>query len=238
MKRYAVKTVEKARSLRFQGKTYTEITRLLNYKIPKGTLSYWCRDIDLPKSYHQKIRRLNLEHLRRARVQAVVAVRSKRIQYLNQLDVSNKPVVEKINDFGTAKIALAMLCLGEASKYSGGAKAFTLGNSDPKVITIFLTLLKICFDFKADKIRCTVQCRADQNTRELEKYWQKITQIPQKYFYKTRIDPRTLGKPTKNVNYKGVCRIDYLDTKVQLELESLAELVYNKLISRARSLAG
>ena len=104
-----------------------------------------------------------------------------------------------------------------------------MGSSDPRIIIIFLTLLKKCFSFKQAKVRCTVQCRADQNVEELERFWLDVTKIPQEQFYKAQIDPRTIGKPTKKVDYKGVLKIDYLDIKVQLELESLANLVYNQL---------
>lgn len=122
-----------------------------------------------------------------------------------------------------------MLCLGEARKYNSKTSSFYLGSSDPKIIIIFLAFLKICFDFKLEKVRCTVQCRADQNIEELEKYWMGITKIPKSLFYKAQIDPRTIGKPTKKIDYKGVLRVNYLDTKVQLELESLSKLLYNKL---------
>jgi len=129
-----------------------------------------------------------------------------------------------------------MLCLGEARKYNSSG-SFSLGSSDPRIIIIFLVLLEVCFDYNQDKVRCTVQCRADQDTKELEGFWQDVTRIPRKLFYKTRIDPRTIGKPTKRLDYRGVLKVDYFDTKVQLELESLSSLVYNQLkLKWARSL--
>jgi hypothetical protein len=64
----------------------------------------------------------------------------------------------------------------------------------------------------------------------LEKFWQKITGIPKNLFYKTRIDPRTIGKPTLKIDYKGVLRVDYLDSMPHHDLESLADLVYNQAI--------
>ena len=80
---------------------------------------------------------------------------------------------------------------------------------------------------RSKKLRCTVQCRADQNQTDLEQFWQKVTHISKEQFYKTRIDPRTIGKPSKKSDYKGVLKVDYFDTKVQQDLESLANLVYN-----------
>ncbi len=87
-------------------------------------------------------------------------------------------------------------------------------------------------------------CRDGQNTQELESFWQNATKIPKNKFYKTRIDARTKGKPTtagepttagrpaKKPNYKGVLRIDYFDSQVRTELESLARLVYEQLVTQ------
>ncbi len=62
---------------------------------------------------------------------------------------------------------------------------------------------------------------------ELEKYWMNVTKVPKRLFYKSRIDPRTIGKPTRKKEYKGVLKIDYFDSKVQHDLESLENLMYN-----------
>src|ERR1035437_9250089 len=228
MQRYSMDLIQKAIKLRSKGQTYEEIRKELNVKIPKGTLHSWFKDIVLPKSYYNKVSKLNLEHLKKARVVAIKINKIKRRDFLSQLDKVNLPIADLIINYEPAKIALAMLCLGEASKYKSSS-SFSLGSSDPRIIVIFLALLRICFNFNSEKVRCTVQCRADQNIEELEKFWQNVTGVPKRLFYKARIDPRTIGKPTKKIDYKGVLRVDYLDTKVQLELESLSELIYNRV---------
>ena len=228
MKRYNEILIQKARELRFKGLTYREIRSALNLAIPKGTLNSWFKDIILPESYYNKISQLNMEHLKKARLISIKANKIKRQEFLNELDKINLTIANSIHSHKTAKIALAMLCLGEASKYVP-RRSFSLGSSDPRIIIIFLALLKKCFNFKQIKVRCTVQCRADQNIEELENFWLNITKIPKAQFYKARIDPRTVGKPMRKINYKGVLKIDYFDTKIQLELESLANLVYNQL---------
>ncbi len=229
MKRYSSEFITKVQQLRKEGKTYTQINQTIKSSIPKSTLSEWLKNIPTPDSYRENLKQLNSQHLNNARKKALTVNRLKRKFFLNQLHKNNLPISQLITNSGTAKIALAMLCLGEASKYSSGSKAFTLGNSDPKIIIFFLKLLHKCFDFKIEKVRCTLQCRADQDINKLEKYWQSVTKIPKKYFYKARIDPRTIGKPTQKKDYKGVLRIDYLSLATQLDLENLAELVYNQL---------
>lgn len=230
VRRYSLQIIEKVKELRRNGKTYGEIKLALNKKIPKSTLSAWCKNIPLPKNYKERISKLNTNNLKKARLVASKVNRTKREEFFQIIKKQNSPIAKKIFSQDIAKIALAMLCLGEASKYNPKTHAsFSLGNSNPKIIIMFLKLLKRCFKFDVQKVRCTVQCRADQDINKLENYWQKTTGIPRKLFYKSRIDPRTKGKPTLKSDYKGVLRVDYFDRKVQLELELLADLVYNAL---------
>lgn len=231
MARYSTDLIEKVRNLRKQGKTYGEIRHILDRRIPKSTISKWCKNTILPSDYSDRIAKLNVDNLNKGRLIALEINKIKRREFFEEIRQKNLPACKAVNHPETAKIALAMLCLGEASKYNPrGCKSFCLGSSDPRIISIFLRLLKRCFNFRLDKVRCTVQCRADQDTKKLEKFWTSVTKIPKRLFYKSRIDPRTVGKPTKKTGYMGVLRIDYLDIKVQLELESLSNLVYNELV--------
>ncbi|HAI22762.1 TPA: hypothetical protein DCP77_03435 [Candidatus Collierbacteria bacterium] len=213
--------------LRKKGKTSQEINIILGQKIPKSTYTGWFKGIELTKEQKSRISIMNLNKLDLARVKAVKVNKEKRNKFLKSLDEKNEPISKKIKDGNTAKIALAMLCLGEASKYGSGS-AFCLGSSDPRIIILFIKLLKKSYLINQNKFRYTIQCRADQDIEELEKYWRRIVRVPLGQFYKTRIDARSIGKPTKKVGYKGVLKVDYMDTKVQLELESLASMIYNQ----------
>lgn len=53
---------EKVQNLRKQGKTYSEIQKALKIPIPKSTLSFWCRHVNLPKGYYEKIRKLTVDN--------------------------------------------------------------------------------------------------------------------------------------------------------------------------------
>jgi len=231
--RYPKQLIRTIQRLRSEGKTYGEIQKILHLRIPKSSLSWQCKNVILPKSYQERIDVLNAISLTKGRIIGAEINRLKREQFFQLILKNNTPVAKMIKDKLIGKIALAMLCLGEASKYNPKTKkTFYLGNSDPKIIIIFLQLLKKCFPFHIEKIRATVQCRADQDTIALKNFWQKTTGIPEHLFYKPLIDPRTKGKPTKKTNYHGVLRVDYFDTKVQLELESLSDLIYNELHSK------
>lgn len=229
--------VNRAKQLRKKGMTYGEINKSLNSTISKSTLAEWCHNVPLPSNYQERIAKLSYQNLGKARSIAIEINKIKREELFDKIKKRNLHISRRITEKDIAKIALSMLCLGEASKY-GTKSAFSLGNSNPKIVILFIEMLKYCFDFDVNKIRCTVQCRADQDTKALESYWQEITGIPPKYFYKTRIDPRTIGKPTNKSNYKGVLKIDYLNKKIQIELESLSSLIYNIVTTWAHGAIG
>lgn len=209
--------------LRGKGKTYPEIQKILRVYIPKSTLSCWCNSITLPDKYRQKFRRMILGNIKKSRLKALAVIRRKRQEYFRQLYVKNKYLIGKIKNYDVAKIALALLYWAEGKKNSMGSLMF--GNSDPEMINTFLTLLRKCYSIDQKKIRCTLQCRADQNIPKLELFWSKITGIPLKRFYKARVDPRTIGKPSKKKDYKGVCRIDYFCADIHNELRVIANLI-------------
>ena len=222
------KTKLKARvvQLRKQGKTYSEIRKLLGISIPKSTLSYWCKDVTLPRVYQDRIRQMVLRNAEKGRAIALITNQIKRERYIKKVRARIKHLPNKLKEKDTAKLALAMLYLGEGSKQSG---SLMFGNSNPFIIKLFLYLLRYCYQIDESKFRCTLQCRADQDIKKLQNFWSRITKIPLSQFYKARIDPRTIGKPSKKLNYKGVCRIDYFSADLFVELQQIAETIKDKV---------
>ncbi len=86
-----------------------------------------------------------------------------------------------------------------------------------------MSLLRSAFIVDEGKFRVTVQCRADQDINVLTAFWSKCTKVPAPQFYKAQVDRRTINKPTKMPDYKGVCRIDYFSSDVDLELRHIAK---------------
>ncbi len=214
---------QKTITLRKQGKTYAEIVAILKTPIPKGTLSYWCRGISMPLSYKNKIKLSALLNVEKARAVALATNKIKRQTYLQTIVEQNENLAPLLEDKGVAKIALTMLYLCEGS--SSQKSSLMFGNSNPLIISLFLKLLRKCYLIDSQKFRCTLQCRADQDIKKLEEYWSQITQIPLGQFYKAQIDVRTIGKPSKKPDYKGVCRIDYFSANIYNELKIIAELL-------------
>lgn len=214
---------KKAIKLRKQGKTYTEIQRELKMRIPKSTLSGWCKDVELPKEYQKRIKKIILKNAQKGRTVALIVNRVKREKLLNALRAKNEHFVRYLNK-NVCKLLLSILYLGEGSKHKS-ARELRLGNADSEIIKFYLKLLYKCFPVSKKKFRVCIGCRVDQNVKELEEYWHSVTKIPFSQFHKTQIDRRTIGKKTKKKDYKGVCTITYYDTRIQLELEELAQQI-------------
>lgn len=219
--RWKCSTKEKAKILRAEGYTYSEISRKLKKRVPKSTLSFWCKSVELPDFYKEKIKKISAKSGEKGRKVALEVNRAKRKEFLNQLREKNLYLIKNLNR-RTKKLLLATLYHAEGSKHPS-TRHLRFASSDPKTIQFFLNLFHQCFTLDKSKFRLEIICRADQNVGKLIKFWFKTTKINTKLFYKPRIDKRTIGKKTKKKDYKGVCIIDYFDTSVQLELQLLGE---------------
>lgn len=213
---------KEATALRKAGKTYTEIIKKLKVPVPKSTLSLWCKDIIFSSKHKKRIAKIITNNLNRGRAMVLISNKIKREKYLQEVYNRISHLGKLIKNKNIAKISLAVLYLGEGSKTRS---SIMFGNSDPMIISLFLRLLRYCYKIDEGKFRCTLQCRADQDIQKLEKFWSNITNIPFSKFYKARVDPRTIGKISKNPEYKGVCRIDYFSADIFNELTKVIEAI-------------
>lgn len=218
----------KVKKLRSQGKTYSEIMKELQISTPKSTISNWCSEVALPRWYQDKIDELNRKSFSKAQKMAWASNKIKREQFLNALLSNNEHLIKKLGDKDVLKMLLSVLYLGEGSKWKSHS-GLSLGNSDPDIIKLYIRLLNICYGIATERLRCWISCRADQDIYKLKEYWSRITKISLKNFYKTTPDPRTIGKPTKNKNYKGVCVISCAGSHIQLELEAIPKIILKGL---------
>lgn len=210
--------------LRKQGKTYPEIKKELGTDISKGVLSYWFQNLKLTTAQRERIQEQNLRSLQISRSKALAVNGEKRRLYINSVDERARGFAKALEDKKVGKIVLAILYITEGSRSQKGG--ITFGNSDPFIISLFLHLLRFCYSIDEQKLRCTVQCRADQKIDELSRFWEKITKIPSHKFCKPQIDRRTVGKPTKKRDYRGVCRINYFSADLSLELRAIAKVIH------------
>ena len=211
------------RDLRSKGCTYREIIDQIGEKIPKSTLAYICKDVSLPKAYYKKIQTNNLSVLVEARKKALIykaVMREKQLEQIKKQNAKFERMTQR-----EATLALAFLYLGEGLKRSSTQRGLRLGSSDPKIIRTYIGLLKRCYGIETPMLKCRISYRADQDLNELQKFWASITGINIDKFYKTKPDPRTVGKPTRKSDYKGVFAIYCAGSRIQLELQVIADII-------------
>lgn len=214
---------ELVRSLRARGFTYKEINDTLGFHVARSSLSYICRCVSLPSEYQDKVKDLNRKHLESVRPLALHSNKRKRERYIREIEEKNKYVCKGFTT-NVAKIALAMLYLGEGGKWPSH-RGLYLGSSSDDIIRLYIKLLQYCYEVPLSKMRARIQYRADQDILELENHWVKVTGLSKEQLYKTQPDKRTLGKPTKRGAYRGVCVIMCGSTEIQLELAIIARLL-------------
>lgn len=212
-------------SLRKRGKMYSEIQKILNEKVPKSTLSLWFKEVKFSNAQNEALKKRIENKLIESRAISLKNKREKKEIYLKEVEKRNIHLKNSIKDKNVAKIAIAMLYLGEGTKRG---PCIVFGNSNPEIIGLFMRLLRYCYNINENKLRCTLQCRADQNIKKLEIFWSEITKIPLNLFYKAQIDPRSIGKKSNKSNYKGVCRIDYFSSDVFNEIKKIGEILSAK----------
>lgn len=223
---YSSRLKDRARQLRRGGLSFREIS--LKMRIPKGTVGNWVRDVELTKNQKLELKKKEIAGSLKGRPLAIEASRRKiekwksgirnKVSHFEELPFKSKKI---------GKLTCALLYLCEGGKYPAN-RFLVFGNSDPHVIRLFLRLLRDNFSIDESKFRCQVPHRWDQDNNKLNHFWSRVTDIPLKQFYKRTPDRRTKGKPTRRLDYKGVCIIQYFDTNIQFELQAIGEVIMKK----------
>ncbi len=205
--------------LRKSGMTYGEIS--IKLKVSKSTLSGWLSGTKLNRRAISRLKSRQDKFLVIARDRAIAMNNENRANIRRAVDRTIQGWIENINWTPLLmKLALAFLYLGEGAKWKSH-RGLQLGSSDPNIILLYISLLKICYGIDKTKLGCYICYRADQDIGSLKQYWSQITGIKINRFYDSKPDHRTIGKITKNVDYKGVCVVSSGGTLVQQELEAI-----------------
>ena len=222
---YSPSTRARATALRRQGYTYTEICGELGRPIPKGTLSYWFKDIHLTPQQQDRIRaKINACGVQ-GRPLASEAWAKKIAQWREEIETRVKSFGRlPYTDPMIGKLVCGIMYVCEGGKYPS-SRHLSFGNTDPNMIVAFLALLRRWYALDERKFRVRVMHRWDQDGTKLNHYWSQLTGIPLERFHRNYADARTRGKPTGRLSYRGICSIQYFDTSLQYELQAIGQAV-------------
>jgi hypothetical protein len=222
MKAYPLDIVEKIKLLRANGRSYTEIQEQVGLQIPKSSLSYICRDIVMPSEYTEGLRLARLQRLVGARKLALLKNKEILATRINNLSLQAEKNIHGANR--EYFIPLAMLYWAEGGKWPNRSGLY-LASSDPVMLKAYIFLINKCFGIDVSKLHARVQIRCDQSEVECIEYWSKELGINESRFYPAYRDKRTLNKPTKRVDYRGVCGITCAGADIQIELQQMTAII-------------
>jgi hypothetical protein len=208
---------KKARTLRVKGHSHTEISQKVS--VSKGSISRWCRDIELSKKQIKNLQRK--QHCGSYRGRLLGANRQKEARIKNTRELLNKGMkrigfLSKRDFF----IAGAALYLGDGSK---GDSEVGFSNANPEIVRFMMSWLKMFFEIPETRIRGQIWIHDNLDESKAKKFWSKVTGIPQSQFRKSYIakNIEKSKKIRKNIHSYGVFSIRISSSSTQREIKGL-----------------
>jgi len=117
------------------------------------------------------------------------------------------------------KVAGSMLYWAEGAKYNPAMRSAVIDfvNSDPRMVKLFLSFLRIICGIDEKRLRVLLYCYANQDIEVLKKYWYKVTEINFKQFTKPYVREDFLPEKSGKMKY-GLVHIRYHDKKLLIQI--------------------
>lgn len=205
-------TKDKAIKLRLKGLSLNEISSRL--RISKSTASLWLNTITLSNKAKLRLKQKQII----GQYKSMKIAKEKRIERRRLVDLATEITVSKIpKSKDIFKLVTSILFWTEGGKSTDSYVYFM--NSDPKMVALFVYLLRQSFNLDESKFRAMIHIHEYHDDKKQILFWSTLTNLPASQFSKSYLKPHT-GK-RKRSNYQGCIRIRYYDTKIALELRSL-----------------
>ncbi|MEK7582979.1 MAG: hypothetical protein AAB483_01070 [Patescibacteria group bacterium] len=170
-----------ARKLRKNGRSIKDIARLL--KMPKSTISYWCRDIELTKEQNEALTQLKQGAVRQGQLNGALVNKKKRLARIELYRQEGKEVFQNISK-EEYFVAGLMLYLAEGSKKN---RNIDFVNSDPEVIKFMLHWFYRFFSLSPNNFtfRVSINKIHKSRDRKIKEYWATYLKLPLDRFQST-----------------------------------------------------
>ena len=220
MRRLITKDIyKKALRHRKSGKSYKEIHDLLN--ISKSTAFEWTRNVKLDLKAQTRINAVIDDARYRSGFTRHISKQNQIVQIYDSEEKEFNQNTKKI--INKNKYIQRLLC--SLIYWCEGAKADTtlkFINSDPKLIGLFLFLLRSSYPIDESKFRVMLHLHEYHSVNKQKEYWSKLTGISKNQFYKSYIKPHS-GKIIR-IGYPGCICINYHDSIIARRLLALAKI--------------
>ena len=195
------------RALRMLGLSYKEIASIV--PVSKGTLSGWCRDIELTAS---QIGRLAALRPDTARVIEVAAGRKRDA-------IERKEAARKAGRIeATGLLQNPLWIAGVVAYWSEGAKRehrLKFSNSDARLVRLFMRWATTFLEVDRTRFAIALHLHSDQGEAERRGYWAAQTGLPLEQFRATFVKQAGTGH-RKNDLYNGTASVVVLKSGILL----------------------
>lgn len=134
--------------------------------------------------------------------------KKKRLKIIDQIigEAKNEILKLRINE-EMSKVIVTMLYWAEGTKVRG---ALQFANTDPRLILLFVKLLRRCYKLDESKFRVRLHLHYYHKEKVIKDFWSKLLNIPVDQFEKTYRKYRSKEKTFRR-NFGGICFIKYYD---------------------------
>lgn len=202
MRRYITDDVKKkAISLRREGISIGTIARDLN--VAKSTAYEWTKNIEGAARYAQLGRERWIKELQPL---GALGQKKKREKKIIQIIEEVQKELEQLQlTPGLEKTVLTLLYWAEGSKGRGMLK---FANTDPRLMSLFIALLRKSYVLDEQKFRVALQLHWYHNDKKVRKFWSELLKIPEFQFYKIYHKKRSKERVFRK-NIGGICFLQY-----------------------------
>jgi predicted transcriptional regulator len=214
------KVVEKIKSIKLRKRGYSVNEIVNNIGVSKSSVSVWVRNVVLSENSKKRL-------LTKIKSGQLISAENKRIKTKLIMDFYKKEAYRRLSKFnieGIGKFICALIYYCEGAKDKTGGVSFT--NSDPKLIKVFLMLLRNNYDIDESKFRICMHLHEYHNFKKQMEFWSKVTKIKKEQFIKPYNKPNT-SKRIKD-GYQGCLAIKYHSSHIQKQLLMTAEAFFDK----------
>ena len=192
---------ELVQSLRHQGLSYREILSQVPFSLSRGTISNWCKEIELTVEQLDRLDGLFREGSYRGRLLGPKATQHRRAEEIEAIKAKAR---SEASGLSRDRLWLTGLML----YWAEGSKTYdvSLSNSDPALMQVAMRWFREVCHVPEEKFRVQLHLHSGQDESAMKAFWANVLELPQQRFMKTYVKREGTGH-RKNILYHGTIRL-------------------------------
>ncbi len=222
---------EQIQKLRRDGFSYQELMNQLPFKVAKGTVSRWCKEIELTPEQLGRLDGIKCENWYRNRLKGSKSTQWRRAEEVATIKAMARKEIPSLTR-RDLWIAGLMLYLAEGGK----TKDVTFSNSDLSTVRFMMKWFREICRVPEGKFKSQLNIHSGQDDSTIKDFWSKVTGIPLSQFGKSYIKKEGTGH-RKNILYHGTIKISVCNRNLFYKIIGWTEGVFERSFGPLAQLA-